>query len=102
MTTIILSPIALYRAIVLLQQHYTIGFVKHMLNTAIAILSLDFRRKNMAATFTFITIVTTTAIENFRPISALCCVSYRNQSYDLHCKSNDWFLYETQHWAETG
>ena len=30
----------------------------------------------------------------------MCCVSYRNQSIDLHCKSNDWFLYEMQLWAE--
>ena len=36
------------------------------------------------------------------PISAQCCISYRNQSFDLQCKSNDWFLYRTQHWAEMG
>ena len=30
------------------------------------------------------------------PISAQCCFSYRNQLFDLQCKSNDWFLYETQ------
>ena len=23
--------------------------------------------------------------------------SYRNRSFDLHCKSNDWFPYEMQH-----
>ena len=30
------------------------------------------------------------------------CISYRNQSFDLHCKSNDWFLYEMQHWPKIG
>ena len=34
-------------------------------------------------------------------ISAQCCISYGNQSFDFHCKSNDWFRYEMQHWAET-
>lgn len=29
-----------------------------------------------------------------------CYFSYRNQSFDLLCKSNEWFLYEMQHWAE--
>ena len=29
--------------------------------------------------------------------SAQCCVSYRNQSFVLLCKTNDWFLYETKH-----
>ena len=50
----------------------------------------------------------------FLPISAQCCISYRNQSFDLqcisyrnqssdlHCKSNDCFLHEMQHWAELG
>ena len=33
-------------------------------------------------------------------ISNHCHISYRNQSFDLHCKSNGWFLYEMQHWAE--
>ena len=40
-------------------------------------------------------------------ISAQCCISYRNQSFDLLrkviqllSKSNDWFLYEMQHLAE--
>ena len=28
---------------------------------------------------------------------AQCCVPYRNYSFDLQYKSNDWFLYETQH-----
>ena len=36
------------------------------------------------------------------PSSAQCCIPYRNQSFDLHCKSNDWFLYEIEHWAEMG
>ena len=27
-------------------------------------------------------------------------MSYRNQSFVLLCKINDWFLYEMQHWAE--
>ena len=30
------------------------------------------------------------------------CISYRNQSFDLLCKSNDLFLYEMQHWADMG
>ena len=25
--------------------------------------------------------------------SAQCCVPYRNQSFVLHSKTNDWFLY---------
>ena len=36
------------------------------------------------------------------PILAQRCISYGNQSFDLNCKSNDWFLYEMQHWAEMG
>ena len=35
----------------------------------------------------------------FQSISAHCCISYRNHSFDLASKSNDWFLYEMQHWA---
>ena len=35
-----------------------------------------------------------------QPILAQYCISYRNQSYVLHCKSNDWFLNEMQRWAE--
>ena len=34
------------------------------------------------------------------PISVECCVSYRNQSSALLCKTNGSFLYETQHSAE--
>ena len=34
------------------------------------------------------------------PISAQCCILYRNQSFDFHCKSNDWFLYGMPHLAE--
>ena len=30
------------------------------------------------------------------------CILYTNQSFDLQCKSNDWFIYEMQNWAETG
>ena len=33
-------------------------------------------------------------------ISAQCYISHINQSCDLQCKPNDWFLYEMQHWAE--
>ena len=35
-----------------------------------------------------------------KPISAQCGILYRNQSLDLHCKSDDWSLYVMQHWAE--
>ena len=35
-------------------------------------------------------------------VSAKCCISYRNQSFGLQCKSNDCFLYEMQLLAETG
>ena len=31
-----------------------------------------------------------------------CCISYRNQLFNLQCKSDDWFLYEMQHWSENG
>ena len=34
-----------------------------------------------------------------KSISPKCCISYRNQ-FDLQCKSNDWFLFKMQHWAE--
>ena len=30
---------------------------------------------------------------------ALCCVSYKNQSLDLHCKSNDLFLFFLTIWV---
>ena len=32
-----------------------------------------------------------------QPISVQCCISYRNQSFDLHCKSNNWSQYEEDH-----
>ena len=32
----------------------------------------------------------------YKPISAHCCISYRNQSFDLQSKPNNWFLYEMQ------
>ena len=35
-------------------------------------------------------------------LSVLCCISYRNQSFDLQWKSNDWFLYKMQHWSAMG
>ena len=34
--------------------------------------------------------------------STVMCVSYRNQSFVLLCKANEWFLYETQLLAEMG
>ena len=33
------------------------------------------------------------------PTSVQCCISYRPQSFDLLCKSNDRFLCKVQHWA---
>ena len=33
-------------------------------------------------------------IKACQPISAHCFISYRKQSLDLHCKPDDWFLYE--------
>ena len=38
----------------------------------------------------------------FHSISLQYCISYRNQSFDLQSKSNDWFPYEIQNWAEVG
>ena len=35
-------------------------------------------------------------------ISAQCCILFSPQSFVLHCKSNDWFLCEIQHWVEMG
>ena len=35
-------------------------------------------------------------------ISVQWRVSYRNQTFDLQCISNYWFLYETQNWTEMG
>ena len=32
--------------------------------------------------------------------SQLNSIPYRNQSFDLRCKPNDWFLYGMQSWAE--
>lgn len=29
-----------------------------------------------------------------------CCVSYKNRSSILWCKTNNWFLYKVEHWAE--
>ena len=31
-----------------------------------------------------------------------CCILYRNESYDLQFKSDDWFLNRMQDWAEMG
>ena len=31
-----------------------------------------------------------------------CCIQYRNQSFDFHYKTNDWFLYEMHYWVEIG
>ena len=38
----------------------------------------------------------------FHSISLQYCISYRNQSFDLQSKSNDWFLYEMKHCAAMG
>ena len=35
-------------------------------------------------------------------ISTQCCHSYRNHSFNLHCKSNGWFLHGIQNWTEVG
>ena len=37
-----------------------------------------------------------------QPILAQCYITYRNQSFDLVSKSNDWFLCEMYHWVEMG
>ena len=37
-----------------------------------------------------------TPLTHFSPVLYF----YRNQSFSLLCKITDWFLYETQHWAE--
>ena len=37
-----------------------------------------------------------------QPTSTQFCVSCRNHSCDLHYKSNDWLLYDMQHWAKMG
>ena len=38
--------------------------------------------------------------ESFKPVLAQCYISYRNLSFGLQCKSNNWFLYEMQHSAD--
>ena len=38
----------------------------------------------------------------YLPIEAQGCFSHKNQSFGLHCKSDDWFLCRTQHWDEIG
>ena len=40
--------------------------------------------------------------ESLTNFTAEYCISSRNQSFDLHCKSNDWLLDEIQNWAEMG
>ena len=40
-------------------------------------------------------------VQNYA-ISVQCFISYRTQLFDLLYKSNDWFLYKMQHWAEMG
>ena len=37
-----------------------------------------------------------------QPISAQCCVTDKNQSFDLQGKPKDWFQYQIQHLAEMG
>ena len=32
-----------------------------------------------------------------KSVMVQCYIPHRNQSFDLHCKSNDWFLYEMQY-----
>ena len=39
-----------------------------------------------------------TMLTQFNPVYR----SYRNQSSVLQNKTNNWFLYETQHWTEMG
>ena len=36
----------------------------------------------------------------FFSLAAQCCILYRNQTFDLLCKSNHWCLYEMQHSVE--
>ena len=40
--------------------------------------------------------------DSVRKALNLLCIPYRNQTFDLHTKSNVWLLYEMQHWAEMG
>ena len=39
-------------------------------------------------------------LKHFQLIWAQCSISYENWSPDLLCNSNDWFVYEFQHWVE--
>ena len=36
----------------------------------------------------------------FQPTVA--CISYRNQTFNLPCRSNGWCPHEMQHWTEIG
>ena len=38
--------------------------------------------------------------QSIQVISVQCCISFRNQSFALYYKSNDWFLHEMENWAE--
>ena len=38
----------------------------------------------------------------FLTISVQCCISYRNRTFDLQNKSNDWCLYKMQHKDKMG
>ena len=35
-----------------------------------------------------------------KPVTTNCFIPYKNQSFNLHCISNDWFLHEMHHWVE--
>ena len=41
-------------------------------------------------------------LQDDETISAQCCISYRNYSFDLQDKSNGWFVCEMQHLTEMG
>ena len=40
-------------------------------------------------------------LTQFQPIIAFHKESFE-QSFDMHLKTNNWFSYEMQHWAELG
>ena len=75
----------------MLDIRYALGFFK-INNIESKIASVDVILAPFTATLSSI---------NFKPFQQ-CCIWYRNQSFDLLCKTNNWFLCELQHWTEMG
>ena len=56
----------------------------------------------MSFTHCHINDLTSFDLNGLKLFPAQCCILYRNQSFDLQWKSNDWGLNEMQHLAQMG